>query len=124
MHWNLLGSERAGGNRHHKTLMIPADEVAQVSLQTGKIVEGSAINSLKGEDGGCKSKQWLWLHTKFAEYLLLFITGGEEDLGVEALGWEALPGRALGPGLVPGIYINVQIHLEQVWVLLLYVAGI
>lgn len=47
---NLLGSELAGGNRHHKTLMIPADEVAQVSLQTGKIVESSAINSLKGED--------------------------------------------------------------------------
>lgn len=50
MYRNLLGSELAGGNRHHKTLMIPADEVAQVSLQTGKIVESSAINSLKGED--------------------------------------------------------------------------
>lgn len=50
-HWNLLGSELAGGNRRHKTLMIPADEVAQVSLQAGRIVESSAINSLKGEDG-------------------------------------------------------------------------
>lgn len=51
--WNLLGSELAGGNRHHKTLMIPADGVAQVSLQTGKIVEIAAINSLGRED-----EQW------------------------------------------------------------------
>lgn len=50
LHWNLLGSELAGGNRRHRKLMTPADEVAQVSLQAGRIVEGSAINSLKGGD--------------------------------------------------------------------------
>lgn len=50
LHWNLLGPELAGGNRHHKTPKIPADEAAQVSLQTGKIGESAAINSLEGED--------------------------------------------------------------------------
>lgn len=64
------------------------------------------------------------LFTKFAEDLLLFITRGEQDFGVEALGLEALPRRGLGGGVVPGFHLNVQVDLEQVWVLLLDVTGI
>lgn len=62
--------------------------------------------------------------TKFAEDLLLFITRGEKDFGVEALGLEALPRRGLGAGSVPGFHLNVQVDLEQIWVLLLDVTGI
>lgn len=125
MHWILLGSELAGGNRRHKRPMIPADGAAQASLQTGKIVEGATINSWKKESM-MKPKMMALLQerTEFAEDLLLLVTRGEEDFGVEALGLEGLPGRALGPGFVPGINVNVQIDLEQVWVLLLNVAGI
>lgn len=45
----------AGENQHHKTLMIPADEAAQASLHTGKIVESATIYSLKA---GKKNAQW------------------------------------------------------------------
>lgn len=62
--------------------------------------------------------------TKFAEDLLLFVPSGEKDFGVEALGLEAVPGGRLGAGLVPGVYLDVQIDLEQVRVLLLDVTGI
>lgn len=64
------------------------------------------------------------LLTKFAEDLLLFVPSGEKDFGVEALGLEAVPGRGLGAGLVPGVNLDVQIDLEQVGVLLLDVTGI
>lgn len=69
---------------------------------------------------------WLfWIPpTKFAEDLLLFISRGEEDFGVEALGLEALPRRSLGAGSVPRFHLNVQVDLKQVWVLLLDVTGI
>lgn len=63
-------------------------------------------------------------HTKFAEDLLLLITGGEKDFGVESLGLEALPRRSLGAGSVPWFHLDVQVDLEQVWVLLLDITGI
>lgn len=62
--------------------------------------------------------------TKFAEDLLLFITRGEKDFGVEAFGLEALPWRGLGAGSIPGFHLNVQVDLEQVWIFLLNVTGI
>lgn len=62
--------------------------------------------------------------TKFAEDLLLFVTSGEKDFGVEAFGLEALPGWGLCAGLVPGIHLDVQVDLEQVGVLLLDVTGV
>lgn len=45
--------------------------------------------------------------TKFAEDLLLFITRGEKDFGVEALGLEALPRGGLSAGSVPRFHLNV-----------------
>lgn len=62
--------------------------------------------------------------TKFAEDLLLFITRGKKDFGVEAFGLKALPRRGFGAGSVPGFHLDVQVDLEQVWVLLLDVTGI
>jgi len=62
--------------------------------------------------------------TKFAEDLLLLVARGEQDFGVEALGLKALPGRGLGAGSVSGFHLDVQVDLEQVWVLLLDVTGI
>lgn len=55
---------------------------------------------------------------------MLLITRGEKDLGVEAFGLKALPWRSLGAGPLPGFNLNVQVDLEQVWVLLLDVTGI
>ncbi|KAA8592603.1 hypothetical protein FQN60_018058 [Etheostoma spectabile] len=62
--------------------------------------------------------------TKFAEDFLLFITRGEKDFGIKALGLEPLPRRGLGAGSVSGFHLDVQVDLEQVWVLLLDVTGI
>lgn len=72
------------------------------------------------ETGFCKAMP----PTKFAEDFLLFITRGEKDFGIEALGLEALPRRGLGAGSVSGFHLDVQVDLEQVWVLLLDVTGI
>lgn len=75
----------------------------------------------------CKTQESVFFvkpPTKFAEDLLLFVTRGEKDFGVEALGLEALPWGGLGGGSVSGFHLNVQVDLEQVWVLLLDVTGI
>lgn len=103
--------------------MIPADVAARASLQTGRKSCCYQCRGRKKQKAGEDSKPKKH-STKFAEYLLLFVTGGEEDFGVEALCLEALPGGALGPGFVPGVHLDVQIDLEQVRVLLLNVAGV
>lgn len=62
--------------------------------------------------------------TKFAEDLLLLISRGKQDFGVQTLGLKVLPGRGLGAGSVSGFHLDVQIDLEQVWVLFLDITGI
>lgn len=73
---------------------------------------------------GAAGIYFLEVLTKLGQNVLLLLPTGKQDFGVQAPHAGTLPRWSLLAGLIPGLHLHLQAHLEQIRVFLLDVTGV